>query len=67
MKKIFKKFNHTLFDVSVAPMYLTIIGIPLLLIIAVIIIAIITCKLIGKAMKNKKSNFDNDNSKEKDK
>ena len=49
MKKIVKRINSMMFDVAVAPLLLVIIGVPILIIAAVIGLIIVTVRLIKKA------------------
>lgn len=49
MKKLYKKLNHTLFDVAGGPIILIALGIPFLIIIGVIILVWVAVALIRKA------------------
>ena len=63
MRKIAKKTNSKIFDLASGPLYLTMIGIPILIVIVVIILIIVTVKLIKKA---RQKNFQAEKKTEKD-
>ena len=49
MKNIARRMSNTAFDVAAGPLYLTIIGIPLLILATVAVLTIVVMRLINKA------------------